>query len=112
MPPSSQKPRAPRHSVFLMATVERFGKFETTKHRVRNLSTTGVCVDHKGEFKVGATIVVTVGDLVAVGAQVRWVDGSLAGLQFAHEIEIAKALGNAVVPPRMSTVRNPLRPKV
>ena len=46
-------PRAQRHRVLLSAVAERFGKAEESRHRVRNLSASGGCIDRAGEFSKG-----------------------------------------------------------
>lgn len=85
------KPRETRESVFLSALVTGFGQASPTTHRARNVSPNGVCVDGAATLKRGQTVVVDVGMLEAVGATVRWVDGALAGLKFAHPINIDAA---------------------
>ena len=78
------QPRAERHRVMLGALIERFGHGGATRHRVRDLSTTGVRVDQAERLQRGATVLVTVGSLAAVGATVIWVEQGAAGLRFAH----------------------------
>jgi acyl-CoA hydrolase len=85
----------------LVATTERFGKQATTEHRVRNLSEDGACVHGGSIFRVGETLVVTVGNLMAIGAEVRWVMDDVAGMKFTRPIQIADALGKAARPPKM-----------
>lgn len=58
-------------SVMLSATVERFGGGGPTKHRVRDLSSGGVRIDQADALKAGATVLISVGVFVAVGATVR-----------------------------------------
>ena len=95
-------PRAPRYSVMLMATTERLGRQATTEHRVSNLSEDGVCVQRGGIFRAGETLILTVGNLMAVGAQVQWVLNGCAGMQFTQSISIDDALGKAARPPKMT----------
>jgi hypothetical protein len=85
------RPRETRESVFLSAVVTGFGQSAPTTHRARNVSTNGVCVDRAETLKRGQTVVVDIGMLEAVGATVRWVNGTLAGLKFAHPIPIDAA---------------------
>jgi hypothetical protein len=85
------KPREARESVFLSAVVTGFGQSVPTTHRARNVSPNGVCVDKAETLKRGQTVVVDIGMLEAVGATVRWVEGTLAGLKFAHPIRIDAA---------------------
>lgn len=87
----SPGPREARESVFLSALVTRFGAAAPTRHRVRNLSASGACIDQADVLRQGQTIVVDVGQLAEVGATVRWVDGGLAGLQFAQQIRMDAA---------------------
>ena len=89
-----------RHSVLLSATAEGFGRREISQHRVRNLSSTGACVDNGTGLRPRGTIVVTVGHLVAIGAQIVWIDQGLAGMKFNKPIQIELALAKAIVPPK------------
>jgi hypothetical protein len=93
-------PRAPRDSVMLSALVERFGSGAPTRHRVRDLSSGGVRIDQAAALPVGATVLVTVGALEAVGATVAWVKDGAAGLKFATPIDPAEARAKAAVAPR------------
>ncbi|MBR0551961.1 PilZ domain-containing protein [Stakelama marina] len=86
-----------RHNVFLSALVERFGAKETSKHRVRNISRNGACIDTAQAFKRGETVLITVGDLECVGSTVRWIEGSRAGVQFAMAIDISSATAKTVI---------------
>jgi hypothetical protein len=94
------RPRAPRHSVMLAATVERFGRGAPTRHRVRDLSTGGVRIDQASQLTPGATVLVTVGALESVGATVVWVRDGLAGLKFAHDIDPDEARARTAIPAR------------
>lgn len=94
------KPRARRESVFLSAEIMVFGSADITVHRVRNVSTTGVCVDKATALRKGQTVLITVGNLSAVGATVVWVEGGLAGLKFAQQIDPAAARAKAAIRPR------------
>jgi hypothetical protein len=80
------QPRAERHRVMLGALIERFGQAGATRHRVRDLSATGVRIDQAERLQRGATVLVTVGSLAAVGATIVWVEQGLAGLRFAQPI--------------------------
>lgn len=84
-------PRDMRESVFLTGIVTRFGQEEPTRHRVRNLSAHGACVDRASMLRPGQTVLVDVGVLEEVGATVAWVAGDLAGLKFAHAIRLESA---------------------
>jgi hypothetical protein len=66
--------RAPRANVLLKAIIEQFGGAGTTSaHRVRDLSRSGMRIDQANVLRQGATVLVTVGALEAVGATVVWV---------------------------------------
>lgn len=82
--------REARESVFLSAVVTRFGG-APTKHRVRNVSPNGACIDGAEMLKQGQTVVIDVGQLAEVGATVRWVKAGMAGLKFAHPVSIDAA---------------------
>lgn len=111
-PPSDATPadepvtRAPRHSVFLSATVECFGSAAPTRHRVRDLSTGGVRIDQAGALREGATVLVTVGALEAVGATVVWIRDGVAGLEFNEPIDPEAARARAAVAPRQTGARD------
>jgi hypothetical protein len=84
----------------LSATVRCFGGGAPTNHRVRDLSAGGVRIDQAGAIKVGATLLVSVGALEAVGATVKWVADGWAGLAFAEEIDPDRARMRAAIAPR------------
>jgi hypothetical protein len=86
--------------VMLSATVERFGGRAPTKHRVRDLSAGGIRIDQAEALKVGATVLISVGALEAVGATVRWVADGSAGLAFAEQIDPEHARSRTVIAPR------------
>lgn len=96
---AERKPRAPRHSVFLSAMVEHFGAQKTSRHRVRDLSSGGVRIDQAAGFHKGATVLVSVGALDAVGATVVWVKDDVAGLEFAAPVDPEAARAKAAVAP-------------
>lgn len=85
------EPREQRESVFLSASVTRFGEPLPTRHRVRNLSINGACIDQAAMLRQRQTILIDVGVLAEVGATIMWVVGDLAGLKFAHPIAIGSA---------------------
>ena len=101
--------REHRHSVFLSAQVERFGKFGLTEHRVRNISPRGACIDDAADFVRGQTLVVSIGALDSVGATVRWVTGTLAGFRFAQPVDIDAALVRTAIPPPFARATRILR---
>ena len=100
-PAKDHAPRKPRYSVTLTASARRVGQQNTTGHRIRNLSADGACVQGGDVFAVGETLIVSVGDMMAIEAEVRWVADGLAGMKFARSINIADALGRAARPPKM-----------
>ena len=111
MPKPAPIDREPRHSVLLSATVERFGKLQTTLHRIRNLSSGGVCIGTAAAFQRGETILVSVGSLKAVGGTVRWVEKDLAGILFAQAIDVDAARAKTMIrakPQAMATRFRPL----
>ncbi|QNE32346.1 PilZ domain-containing protein [Sphingomonas sp. NBWT7] len=115
VPPADagRMPRAPRQRVMLNAVIERFGGGPATQHRIRDLSSGGARIDQAEDLSPGATVLVSVGALAAVGATVSWVRDGTAGLQFAEQIDLEAARAKAAIAPR--TRRNmPVRegPKV
>jgi hypothetical protein len=92
--------REPRQSVFLTSTLERFGSAETTKHRVRDLSSKGMRINSTAGLKVGATVLVSIGLLETVGATIVWIKGDSAGLRFAKAVDPDQARGKAAVRPK------------
>lgn len=97
--PDGLAPRQPRQNVLLGAEICGFGGGTPTKHRVRDLSSTGARVDRAGSLKVGSTVLVSVGVLDQVGATVVWVKDDSAGLQFAEPIDPEAARSKALVAP-------------
>ena len=92
-------PRMPRQQVLLGAEICGFGGGVPTKHRVKDLSASGVRVDRAGTLRPGATVLVSVGVLKAVGATVIWVRDDLAGLRFAETIDPDAARSKAIIAP-------------
>lgn len=83
--------REARESVFLSAVITCFGGSAPTRHRVRNLSPNGACVDQASKLRKGQMVTIHVGLLEEVGATVAWVEGDLAGFAFAHPIKVDAA---------------------
>ena len=90
-------PRQPRQNVLLGAEITGFGGGTPTKHRIRDLSSGGARVDRAGSFKVGATVLVSVGILEQVGATVVWVEGDSAGLRVAEPIDPEAARSKTII---------------
>ncbi|TPG03905.1 PilZ domain-containing protein [Sphingomonas oligophenolica] len=93
----------------LSATVERFGGGAPTKHRVRDLSPGGIRIDQATELRPGATVLIWVGILEAVGATVKWVAEGCAGLAFAEEIDPEHARARASSVPRPVAATAPVQ---
>jgi len=92
-------PRKPRQQVLLGAEICGFGGGAPTKHRIKDLSASGARIDRAGALKPGATVLVSVGVLKAVGATVIWVKDDLAGLRFAEAIDPDAARSKAIIAP-------------
>jgi len=92
-------PRMPRQQVLLGAEICGFGGGAPTKHRVKDLSVAGAKVDRAGMLRPGATVLVSVGVLKAIGATVIWVKDDLAGLRFAETIDPDAARSKAIIAP-------------
>ena len=83
--------RATRTSVMLSADVFRAGRARSGAHRVTNISQTGMCIAQPDDLAPGAVVVVTVGRVEQVAADVVWVRSGLAGLRFHAPIDVAVA---------------------
>ena len=105
-----QQPREPRYSVLLSATVDRFGRSETTTHRVRNLSAHGACIADAKNLRAGETPLIAVGKLEGVVATVRWVVGDQCGLLFVNLIDLDAARAKTAARSRMSVEKALFRP--
>ncbi|WP_422055330.1 PilZ domain-containing protein [Sphingomonas sp.] len=92
-------PRKPRQQVLLGAEICGFGGGAPTKHRIKDLSVSGARIDRADGLKPGATVLVSVGVLKAVGATVIWVKDDLAGLRFAETIDPDAARSKAMIAP-------------
>lgn len=100
--------REPRNSVILYARVEKGP--QPTECRVRNLSSTGACLDNSPGLVAGDVVRVTMGALPPLSAEVMWADPRLAGLHFSRPIDLAvarkpRARGVAAAPSAISTPR-------
>lgn len=78
-----------RSSVILYAHVET--DEVAAECRVRNLSTTGACIDNGAALRAGDRVRVTMGTLKQLAAEVVWAKPALAGLRFDRVIDIADA---------------------
>lgn len=93
----SLTPRMPRQQVLLGAEICGFGGGQPTKHRIKDLSVSGARIDKADTLRPGATVLVSVGVLKAVGATVVWVKDGLAGLRFAETIDPDAARSKTIV---------------
>ncbi|GGB23358.1 hypothetical protein GCM10011380_11350 [Sphingomonas metalli] len=82
--------RAKRSSVIIRADIRPADGRAVTR-RVRNLSLTGACVDHEGELAVGQRLMLDMGRLDAIEAEVVWVKDRLAGIHFEEPIDLDAA---------------------
>lgn len=89
--------RQPRQNVLLSAELAGFGGGPPTKHRIRDLSSTGARLDRASALKAGATVLVSVGVLEQMGATVVWVKGDVAGLKFVEAIDPDAARSRTIV---------------
>ena len=87
-PPDHEREK--RNSVIVRAAVS-FPGSAPAERRVRNLSRSGACVEHDGELQVGATVLLQMGTISDLAAEVMWVTGRLAGLRFAEPIDLDDA---------------------
>ncbi len=74
----------------LSATVFRLNRVGEP-HRVTNISETGLCIVQAGALDVGSVVVVTIGQVEQVPADIVWVRAGLAGLKFHTPIDVARA---------------------
>ena len=88
--PDATPPRPARSSVILYADVARDGA-DAVACRVRNLSATGACVDNQAELAEGDRVIVAMGVITPVAADVVWAKPTLAGLRFDREVDLAAA---------------------
>ena len=81
--------REPRNSVIIRAVVEH-GEARSDR-RVRNLSSTGACIDSEGDLPEGATLRLEIGSAPAIIADVVWTKPGTAGLRFRSKLDLAAA---------------------
>ena len=84
------KPREPRASVIIKALV-RTSQGKESDRRVRNLASAGACIDHAGELAEGDDLSLDIGTLTNVCAKVIWVRERVAGIRFAHKVDLSEA---------------------
>lgn len=105
--PAGLAPRQPRQNVLLGVEISGFGGGTPTKHRVRDLSSTGARIDRAGSLKAGSTVLVSVGVLEQIGATVVWVRDDAAGLKFAEPIDPDAARSRTFVAPTQKVAPKP-----
>lgn len=81
--------REKRSGVILRAAIDIGGV--TVERRVRNLSDRGACVDNDGDLVAGTTVIVTMGRLDRLVADVVWAKPNLAGLRFHRQVDLEAA---------------------
>ena len=87
--PDVENARDKRSGVILRAAIEIDGL--TVERRVRNLSERGACVDNDGDLVAGTTVIVTMGRLERLVAEIMWVKPALAGLRFRRSVDLDAA---------------------
>jgi hypothetical protein len=111
-----ESPRKKRQHVLLGAGISRPDGSQPTRHRIKDLSTTGALVDHAGDLEPHAAVLITVGALEAIAATVIWVKGTVAGVQFAVPIDPdaarSKSLVSSASPPAPGLKTPVFRPGV
>lgn len=83
--------RSKRSSVILKALVQSGGAPDGTERRIRNLSPGGACLDHAGELSIGETVVLHMGEVGDLAAEVVWATERLAGLRFERDVDLDAA---------------------
>ncbi|MGU3390180.1 PilZ domain-containing protein [Sphingomonas sp. M1A8_2b] len=102
--PSAFLARATRTSVMLSADVFRADRPGSTAHRITNISETGICIVQPAGLAPGNVVVLSIGRVEHLPADVVWVRAGLAGLRFHDPIDLALArtrrmAGHVSVPP-------------
>lgn len=90
--------RAKRDSVFRSARVSIEEPQRDLTCRVRNISATGSCINHKGELSGGMIVRIAIGREPEVVARVMWASENLAGLAFAGEQGVPDAPAGSATP--------------
>lgn len=101
----SGNPTAPadsreRDTVFIMARVAGGVGGKEGRYVVRNLSKTGACIAEPGPLEKGQRLVLSLGQLENVAAEVAWARDGFAGLRFLQPIDVALARKHGVKPAR------------
>lgn len=75
----------------LSADVFQAGHSGSTAHRVTDISETGMCIVQPSDLLKGSVVVVAIGRIEQVVADVVWVRAGLAGLRFHKPIDLVLA---------------------
>jgi hypothetical protein len=84
-------PREKRSSVILKALVRSPNAPAGVERRVRNLSASGACMDHAGEYAPGDGLTLLIGEVTDLVASVAWATDRLVGVRFARTIDTEAA---------------------
>lgn len=93
----AEPPRPKRQHVLLGAVISRPDGSNESRHRIKDLSTTGARVDHAGDLAPQSMVLISVGALQAIAATVIWVKGDVAGVEFATPIDPDAARSKSLV---------------
>lgn len=86
----SEQQREQRSSVIIRATIGA-PDGSLNERRVRNLSSTGACIEHEGDLVSGMRLMVAMGALPTISAEVMWTRERLAGIQFERPVALEDA---------------------
>lgn len=88
--PQQTRPRN-RDTVFMVARVAGAPSGDPQRFLVRNLSATGACIAEPAGLEKFKRLVVEIGQLSGVPAEVAWARGGFAGIRFLSPIDVARA---------------------
>ncbi|MEP3226836.1 MAG: PilZ domain-containing protein [Parasphingorhabdus sp.] len=74
---------------------------------IKNISNSGVMVEISPQFQLDGTAKVALTEDVELASHIRWRKGSLVGMQFLHDINVAELLANLTVHNKMRPSRLP-----
>ncbi|MDE0878691.1 MAG: PilZ domain-containing protein [Sphingomonas bacterium] len=115
--PASFPRAAARSSVMLRALVYATDGTGPTEHRVVNVSESGLCIGQAEKLKPDTIVIISLGMVDHVAADVVWIDSGLAGLAFHEPIDLQaaktrpKGVATRVAPAAgwMANIRSPYR---
>lgn len=81
--------RDARSSVIIRAAIDLPSGI--VERRVRNLSRFGACVDNQGDLTTGDSIILAMGSISRLEAEVVWTKPQLAGLRFQQPVDLDDA---------------------